>query len=110
MGMSALLASFALMTHLPLKVHQVSGIILCVGFFLLFFREAQSDYPRYFYKWLWALFGIVKLNAKLVNELLSAQTVQLFDVVLIIVLLRSIHTYNAENSRQPLFFRRPVPY
>ncbi len=89
-------------------VYQVSGAILCVCFFLLFVREGQSDTPRYFYKWLWALFGIVKVNAKIVAEIFTLQTWQLFDVVLIVVLLRSIHTYNLENSRQPLFFRRPI--
>lgn len=87
-------------------IYQVSGIVFCVGFFLLFLREGQSEMPRYFYKWLWALFGIVKINSKLVGEIFTGQTWQLFDIVLIVVLLRSIHTYNLANHRQPLFFRR----
>ncbi|GAB3331749.1 hypothetical protein GCM10027299_37680 [Larkinella ripae] len=108
-AMSAALTGFTILTHLPLKIYRVSGVVFCLGFFLLFLREAQSELPRYFYKWLWALFGIVKLNAKLVSELLTIQTGQLLDVVIIVVLLRSIHTFNTENNRLPLFFRRTVP-
>ncbi|MGV3559025.1 hypothetical protein [Larkinella arboricola] len=107
-AMSLTLIFFAAMPRRPLMVYQVSGAILCVCFFWLFVREGQSETPRYFYKWLWALFGIVKVNAKIVGEIFTAQTWQLFDVVLIVVLLRSIHTYNRENNRQPLFFRRPT--
>lgn len=100
------LTFFATLPRMDRIVYQVSGIVFCVGFFLLFLREGQSEMPRYFYKWLWALFGIVKINSKLVGEIFTGQTWQLFDIVLIVVLLRSIHTYNLSNHRQPLFFRR----
>ncbi|MGA0559006.1 hypothetical protein ACO2Q8_20280 [Larkinella sp. VNQ87] len=105
-GMSVVLLFFAVVPSLPAKLYQISGVGFCLSFFVLFLREAQSEMPRYFYKWLWALFGIVKLNSKLVSEIFVIQTWQLFDVVVIVVLLRSIHTYNLENERQPLFFRR----
>ncbi|WP_128544719.1 hypothetical protein [Larkinella soli] len=82
------------------------AVVLCMGFLFLFFREAQCDHPRYFYKWLWALFATVKLNARLVAEVFTPQTAQLLNIVLFIVLLRSIHTYNLANDRLPLFFRR----
>jgi hypothetical protein len=105
-GMSAGLAFFTIMPPMSSDVHRIAGVVFCLGFIILFVRETQSDPPRYFYKWLWALFGIVKVNVRIVDEIFTRQTWQLFDVVLIIVLLRSIHSYNAENNREPLFFRR----
>ncbi|GAB3894060.1 hypothetical protein GCM10028803_08950 [Larkinella knui] len=105
-GMSAILIFFVVSPVWPFKIYQVAGVVFCLGFVFLFIREAQSDNPRYFYKWLWALFGIVKVNVRIVDEIFTRQTWQLFDVVLLIVLLRSIHSYNAENGREPLFFRR----
>ncbi|GAB3919003.1 hypothetical protein [Larkinella terrae] len=106
-GMSAVLILVTILPTVSAKTYRISGVICCLGFIALFVRETQSDYPRYFYKWLWALFGIVKVNVKLVDEIFLRQTWQLFDLVLIIVLLRSIHSYNTENDRKPLFFRRP---
>ncbi|RRB07716.1 hypothetical protein [Larkinella rosea] len=104
LAMSAMLAVLTIYPGLPFNVYRIMSVVCCFGFFLLFLRETQCENPRYFYKWLWALFGIVKVNVKFVDGIFIHQTWQLFDVVLIIVLLRSIHTYNVENDRKPLFF------